>query len=55
MGDWEPEIVTSCSQARLPMEEFGHQPSHKTFDPQFVLTYKRFRLKTAEIEGKDSQ
>jgi hypothetical protein len=30
-----PESVIFCNQARPQVE--GHQPSHKTFDLQFVL------------------
>lgn len=33
----EPEEATFCSQAELPVEEGGHQHTHKTFDPKFVL------------------
>ena len=37
MGGLDPEPVTFCNQARLQVEGLGHQPSHKTFDLQFVL------------------
>lgn len=30
MGDKEPEPVIFCNQARLLMDELGHQPSHKS-------------------------
>jgi hypothetical protein len=33
----EPEPVISSKQARPPVEGLGHQSSHKTLDPQFVL------------------
>ena len=36
-GDMETEMVISYSQARLPGERGGHQPTHKTFNPKFVL------------------
>jgi hypothetical protein len=36
-GDTEPEAAILCNQARLPMEELGHQTSHKSFDLQLVL------------------
>ena len=35
--DIETEVATPCSQERRPMEGGGHQPTHKTFDPEFVL------------------
>lgn len=37
MGNVEPEATISCNMKKLPMEGWGHQPSHKIFDPQFVL------------------
>ena len=36
-GDLKPEQAISCNQVRLSKEGLGHQPSHKTLDPQFVL------------------
>ena len=36
-GDMKQEMAIYCNQARLPMEGVGHQPSHKTLDPQFVM------------------
>jgi hypothetical protein len=33
----EPEVATSCSQAGLPVEVKGYQPTYKTFDLKFVL------------------
>ena len=41
-------MAISCNQARLPMEELGHQPSHKTFDLQFVVPTKYERVKDGE-------
>lgn len=38
MGNVEPEATISCNMKTLPMEGRRHQPSHKIFDPQFVLT-----------------
>ena len=37
MGDTEPEPAIFYNQAIPQMEGLGHQPSHKTFDLQFVL------------------
>lgn len=36
----EPQMTTSCSQTRLPMEKWEHQPTHKSFKPQVVLPTK---------------
>ena len=36
MDDMEPEPAIFYNQAR-PHEALGHQPNHKTLDPQFVL------------------
>jgi hypothetical protein len=33
----EPEEATSYNQANLPMEGWGHKPTHKILGPQFVL------------------
>jgi hypothetical protein len=33
----DPEWAICCNQAGLPVEELGHQPSHKTSDLSFVL------------------
>lgn len=40
-GDMEPEEVTSWSQAGIPMEQQGHQPTHKTFNPKFIQGMKQ--------------
>ena len=37
-GDMEPEETTSSSQTGLPVEEWGHQPTYKTFDPKLLLS-----------------
>jgi hypothetical protein len=37
MREIELEMASFCNQARLLMEGLGQQPSHKTFDLQFVL------------------
>lgn len=37
MGDMESTPAISSNQARLPVEGLGDQPSHKTFELQFVL------------------
>ena len=33
-GDMEPEEATSYSQAGTPVEQYGHQPIHKTQIPK---------------------
>ena len=38
VGDMEPKAATSCSQAGTPMEQGRHQPTHKTFNPKFILS-----------------
>lgn len=51
-GDMEPEVITSCSQVGLLVERGGHQPTHKTFDPKFVLPTRsrdRDRAETKEM------
>ena len=53
MGNMKPELAISCSQARLPLE--GLEPSHKTFNPKFVLPIKTCKCKEAEIEGMANQ
>jgi hypothetical protein len=45
MGYMEPEIAISCIQARFPMDGLGHQPMHKTFDPQFALSTRYAEVK----------
>jgi hypothetical protein len=34
----EPEMATSRNQARLPIEKWRHQPTHKPFNPKSVLS-----------------
>lgn len=34
------EMVILCNQARPQVEDLEHQPSHKTFDKEIVLTGK---------------
>jgi hypothetical protein len=38
IGDMEPEEATSCRQAGMPAELKEHQPIHKTFNSQFILS-----------------
>jgi hypothetical protein len=45
MGNMEPENTISSNQKRLPTEELGHQSSHKTFDPQFILSSRCAEVK----------
>jgi hypothetical protein len=37
-GDMEPEEVTSYIQAGTPVEPLRYQPTHKTFNPKFILS-----------------
>jgi hypothetical protein len=48
----EPELAIFCNQASLPVVRLGHQPSHKTFDLQFVLPA---RCAGAELAGVANQ
>ena len=34
------EVITSCSQGGTPMERFGQLPTHKTFNPKFILSIR---------------
>jgi hypothetical protein len=38
IDDMEPEEATSCSQSGTPMEPKRQQPTHKTFNPKFILS-----------------
>ena len=44
-GDIEIEAATSYSQTVPPGEGWGHQPTYKTFTPNFVLLTKCTRIK----------
>lgn len=48
MGDTEPEPPISCNQARIAVEDLGHQLSHKNFDLQFVLPRRCAGVKGAK-------
>ena len=49
----EPKLAISCNQTSLPMEGLGHQPSHKTLDPQLILLKGYVGLEDgAEFEGR---
>jgi hypothetical protein len=48
MEDLEPETVSFCNQERLPKEGLGHQPSHKTFNQQFVLPTRYAGVKVVQ-------
>jgi hypothetical protein len=49
----EPESAISSNDARLPMEGLGHQPSHKTLDPQFILPTRYVGIKgSAQFERR---
>jgi hypothetical protein len=37
-GNLDPEEDTSCSQTGTAMEQQRHQPTHKIFDPEFILS-----------------
>lgn len=55
MWGMEPEPAVFYNQARLPKEGLGHQPSHKTFNLQFVLPIRYRGKDGAEIEGIANQ
>jgi hypothetical protein len=41
----ETEVVTSCSQAGLSVDGGGYQPTHKIFDPKFILPLRYAGIK----------
>jgi hypothetical protein len=47
-GDIETEEATSCWQMRLPLEGGEDQPTHKTFNPKFVLPTRYTEIKKCE-------
>jgi hypothetical protein len=51
----EPEVATFCSQNEFPVERVGHQPTHKTFDPKFVLPIRCKDKDGEENEGMANQ
>ena len=44
LRNMESEVATSCSQAGLPVEGGGYQPTHKTYNPKFALPAKCARI-----------
>jgi hypothetical protein len=36
--DMEPGKAVFCGQTETPVEQQRHQPTHKTFDPKFILS-----------------
>ena len=40
MENMEPDTAIFCNQIKFPVVEVGHQTSHKTEDPQYVLPAK---------------
>jgi hypothetical protein len=52
----EPEKVAPFSQAVTQVERYRHQPTHKTFNPKFILsTRNASSWDGAETEGIVSQ
>jgi hypothetical protein len=50
--DMEPEEATSCIQAGTLVEPQRHQPTHKTFNPKFILSTRNLGIgEGAETEG----
>ena len=45
--DMEPDEATPYTQAESPVEQKGHQSTHKTFNPKFVL-----RIRNAGTEDR---
>lgn len=41
----EPEVATSCNEMGIPVKGEGQQPTHKTFDPKFVLPTRSVVIK----------
>jgi hypothetical protein len=55
-GNTEPEEATPYIQAGTPMEQQGHKPIHKTFNPKFILSTRNAGTgEEAETEGMVSQ
>jgi hypothetical protein len=46
-------MAISCNQARLSVEGLGHQPSHKTFNLQFVLSERCAEVRVAQTCAND--
>ena len=54
--DMEPEEATSCRQAGTSVDQQGHQPTHKPFDPKFMLSARNAGTEYgAETEGMANQ
>ena len=45
MGDMKPEPTTCFNKVKFPIEELGHQSSHKTFGLHFVLPTRNAEVK----------
>ena len=55
-GDTEHKETSSYSQAGTPVEQQGHQPTHKTFHPKFILSTRNAGAEDGEeTEGKANQ
>lgn len=57
MGNMEPESAISCNWAKLPMEDFGHKPSHKKLQHKKIFpVYNMCKGKDGtEIKELDNQ
>ena len=54
--EMESKKATSYSQAGTPMELQRHQPTHKTFDPKFILSTRNAGMGNGtESEGMANQ
>jgi hypothetical protein len=51
MGVIKPETTTAYNQIRFPMKGLGHQPTHKSLHPQFVLPTRYAGVKMNRIGG----
>jgi hypothetical protein len=49
-----PKEITSCSPAGTPVEGYGHQLTHKTFDSIFVLS-KRNAGTNMDNDGAETE
>ena len=56
IGDMEPEVATSCSQAETPVERKRHQLTIKPFNPKYILSTRNSDIGDgAETEGMANQ
>ena len=55
-GNMEPEETTSRSQIGPLVKGWGHEPTHKTFDPKLVQSKRNARTKMEQrLKGTPSR